>query len=68
MNAQEFERWRFCHNRVDQKTNKHGGCDRLQAHASKVRLRDLARLRQQICLGGMFYKALMTRGEPNPVL
>ncbi len=65
---QECEHLMFCHIHADLKTNMHGECDRLRVRALMVRLRDLARLRQQICLVGMFCKALMTRGEPNPVL
>jgi hypothetical protein len=68
MTAQEFEHWKFCHNREDLKTDKRGECDHWLKRALKVRLRGLDQLRRQICLGGMFCKALMTRGEPNPVL
>ncbi len=67
-NEQEFERLKFCHNHVDLKINKRGGCDHLQGHVLMVRLRDLAQSHLQIFLGDTFYKALMTRGEPNPVL
>jgi hypothetical protein len=66
-NGQEFEHLMFYRNRADQKTSKHDVFDHLQVRALKVRLRGLDQLRQQICLVDMFCKALMTRGEPNPV-